>query len=93
MATATDVGDISSAISVAARKVSVTLKEKQLEAVEEYMKGNDTFFSLPTGYGKSLIYGILPSAFDILKGSCICNQPHKIDINMLHLFLKVAKVA
>ena len=39
MAIATDVGDISSAISVAARKMSVKLKEKQLEAVEEYMKG------------------------------------------------------
>ena len=69
MATATDVGDIRSAISVAARKMSVTLKEKQLEAVEEYMNGNDTFVSLPTGYGKSLIYGILPSAFASIRRS------------------------
>ena len=62
MTTSTEaVDDISDAISAAAMKMSVTLKEKQYEAVKEYLKGNDTFVSLPTGYGKSLIYGILPA--------------------------------
>ena len=43
------------------------LKEKQLEAIHAFLDGRDTFVSLPTGYGKSLIYGILPLLFD--KGS------------------------
>ena len=32
------------------------------------MKGNDVFAALPTGYGKSVIFGILPAAYDILRG-------------------------
>ena len=42
------------------------LKLKQFEAVFSFMSGTDTFVSLPTGYGKSIIYGILPKAFDFL---------------------------
>ena len=39
------------------------------EAVTSYIEGRkDTFVSLPTGFGKSLIYGVLPSIFDKLKG-------------------------
>ena len=44
------------------------LKEKQLEAVCAFVQGHDTFVSLPTGYGKSAIYAILPYVFDKLKG-------------------------
>ena len=34
------------------------LKEEQLVAVEQFVSGKDVL-SLPTGFGKSLIYGIL----------------------------------
>lgn len=44
------------------------LKEKQEEALKSFMEGNDTFVSLPTGYGKSLIYAVLPIAFDKMRG-------------------------
>ena len=44
------------------------LKQKQEEALLSFLSGNDTFVSLPTGYGKSIIYGILPVVFDILLG-------------------------
>ena len=47
------------------------LKEKQLEALESFIGGNDTFISLPTGYGKSLIYAILPLVFDKIRGKRI----------------------
>lgn len=47
------------------------LKEKQLEAITSYIQGNDTFVSLPTGYGKSIIFGVLPLVFDKMKGKCI----------------------
>ena len=44
------------------------LKEKQRETVLSFLNGNDVFVSLPTGYGKSLIYGVLPVVFDLMKG-------------------------
>ena len=44
------------------------LKPKQLEAVQSFLSGNDTFVSLPTGYGKSVIYALLPVVFDSLLG-------------------------
>ena len=34
-------------------------KEKQKEAIVHFINGNDCFVSLPTGYGKSMCYGIL----------------------------------
>ena len=44
------------------------LKSKQKEAIKAFVEGNDTFVSLPTGYGKSVIYGILPIVFDKMRG-------------------------
>ena len=41
-----------------------SLKEKQKEALTAFVRGSDTFVSLPTGYGKSLCY-ILSSASGI----------------------------
>ena len=32
------------------------LKPKQMEAIESFVSGKDTFVALPTGYGKSLIF-------------------------------------
>ena len=46
------------------------LKPKQLEAMTSFLQGNDVFVSLPTGYGKSIIYAALPYAFDKLRGNC-----------------------
>ena len=37
------------------------LKEEQLLAIDEFVSGKDVFVSLPTGFGKSLIYGLLLS--------------------------------
>ena len=45
------------------------LKDKQKESIMEFAKGSDVFVSLPTGYGKSLCYVILPSVFDELRKS------------------------
>ena len=43
------------------------LKSGQIEAVMSFCKGKDVFVSLPTGYGKTLIYAILPLLFNVLR--------------------------
>ena len=58
----------STAMTESAKLFGVKLKDKQEEAILSFIQGHDTFVSLPTGYGKSLIYGILPTIFDKLKG-------------------------
>ena len=54
-----------------ATRLGFSLKDKQLEAILGFMSGKDVFVSLPTGYGKSLIYAViafLPLVFDLYKG-------------------------
>ena len=61
---------VNDAIKQAAEKMSLyPLKPKQFEAIMTFMSGKDTFVSLPTGYGKSAIYAVLPFAFDCLLGT------------------------
>ena len=43
----------------AQEELGIQLKDKQLEAVYRFCCGNDVFVSLPTGYGKSVVYAIL----------------------------------
>ena len=58
----------STAMTESAKLFGVKLKEQQ-EAILSFIQGHDSFVSLPTGYGKSLIYGILPTIlYDKLKG-------------------------
>ena len=65
--------DIQAAIINAADCMQFSpLKEKQMEAIFSFMLGTDTFVCLPTGYGKSAIYAILPKAFDFYLGMVSC---------------------
>lgn len=45
------------------------LKAKQQEALKTFLSGKDMFVCLPTGYGKSIIYAILPSVYDKIRGN------------------------
>ena len=40
-----------------------------------FAQGKDTFVVLPTGYGKSLIYAVLPLVFDAKRGIFIALNP------------------
>ena len=61
--------DLPRALEQVTRQIGVQgLKPKQFKAVEGFMSGKDTFVSLPTGYGKSIIFAILPLLFDLLLG-------------------------
>ena len=67
--------DPKEALELSLQSIGITqLKDKQEEAILTFVRGKDTFVSLPTGYGKSLIFGILPLVFDRVSGnvtSCI----------------------
>ena len=43
---------------------SVTSKDKQTACVKAIYEGKDVFLWLPTGFGKSMCYEVLPFVFD-----------------------------
>lgn len=61
--------DVESALKVAVVRLGIEeLKDKQKETIKSFASGKDVFVALPTGYGKSLCYQILPILFDALRG-------------------------
>lgn len=54
------------------------LKPKQVEAITTFVSGKDTFVSLPTGYGKSVVFAILPLLFDFMLGKSFTSECHLI---------------
>ena len=61
---------IETSISHAAYRLGYSdIRPHQMQAVKHVMQGKDVFVSLPTGSGKSLIYAVLPFAYDELLGS------------------------
>ena len=48
------------AIDTACLEVKVKLKAKQRQSIEAALEGKDVFVTLPTGYGKSMIFHLLP---------------------------------
>ena len=44
------------------------LKPEQKSVLKAFVGGSDIFVALPTGYGKSLCYALLPLIFDMRRG-------------------------
>ena len=55
-------------VSKVAHSLGYTLKPEQKRSLLEFIAGKDVFISLPTGFGKSLCYILLPPIFDLLRG-------------------------
>ena len=55
------VSDLSKLISDAGNELGFdNLKDKQVEVITSFVNGNNVFAYLPTGYGKSICYMIMP---------------------------------
>ncbi len=69
----------------------LVLKDKQKTALSEIYKGRDIVASLPTGYGKSVIYHLLPKVLEKDSGCRTCvlvlcplNIIQKDQLSVLH---------
>jgi len=60
--------EVDEAIKDVSKQIGLAFKDEQYEAIKSFCLGNDSFVSLPTGHGKSLIYASLPLIFDKMKG-------------------------
>ena len=49
-------------------KPEITLKAQMLEAIRHMYEGKDVFLWLPTGFGKSVCYEVLPFVMDHKRG-------------------------
>ena len=64
--------EFSAALDEVVQEAGLTaLKPKQREAIKGIVSGKDVFVAVPTGYGKSIIYALLPSLFDKLLGKSV----------------------
>ena len=62
--------EVEASIDHAAELVGVSaLKPLQREAIRTFVQEKDVFVSLPTGFGKSLCFALLPQVFERLRGS------------------------
>ena len=48
-----------------------SLHEEQMKAITSFASGNDVFVLLPTGFGNTLCYSVLPVLFDLLRGHSV----------------------
>ena len=55
-------------------KEGIVMKPEQLEAVRQVCLGKDVFLWLPTGFGKSLCYELLPFVMDFWRGKHCSTQ-------------------
>ena len=57
--------DINKVVKDVSDEIELVFKDK---AIKLFCLGNDSFMSLPTRYGKSMIYTVLPLVIDKVKG-------------------------
>ena len=67
----------------------VTLKKEQRQAVEAIvMNCRDVLGVLPTGFGKSLIYQVLPGVFDFISGSSCKDRAIVLVVSPLNALMR-----
>lgn len=79
-----EVRSLETAVEMAVEKFGLPmngyLKEYQKKAVIDLMEGKDVFIAQPTGAGKSMVYQLLPLAFDIFLHGRVEDDGEMFDI-------------
>ncbi len=79
-------------VDLAIEKVSSALgfilKPEQKRTLQKFASGKDVFVSLPTGFGKSLCYILLPNLFDVLRGDDTCGNSIILVVSPLIALMK-----
>ena len=60
---------IENAVDAACLELGVELKNHQRDSIEAVLEEKDIFVTLPTGYGKSMIFHLLPVCARYLRRS------------------------
>jgi superfamily II DNA helicase RecQ len=71
MALASEISTKSEIIHATASRLGIVLKQQQKEAIEAFLEGKDVFVALPTGFGKSFIFCLLPALFDVVRSNSV----------------------
>ena len=66
----------------------IYFKPKQIQCLENLLNGNDVIAVLPTGYGKSLIFQLLPCFFSSTSSDGICNHGIVIVVSPLNSIIE-----
>ena len=66
------------------------VKKEQRRVIHSFVSGRDVFVSLPTGYGKSFCYALLPAVFDHLRSSIDCDLCFAADCSSLRYWWSLA---
>ncbi len=61
------------AMNEISREYGLSLKPEQKQAILSFAEGKDVFCCLPTGYGKSFCYSLLPRVFDRMHNRNNCS--------------------
>ena len=68
--------------------IEFNLKDKQLRCLKTVLNGQDCIGILPTGYGKSLIYSLLPDILDQYYGYSRTNSSIVVLISPLQALME-----
>lgn len=56
-------------------------KNKQSVALKSFLRGHDLFVSLPTGFGKSVIFQVAPLCVDFLRGQVDADEQEGVTLD------------
>ena len=61
--------EFASVLDKVAKEIGIeNLNPKQREAIKTFIAGRNLIVTLPTGYGKSIVYAIMPTVCDKIRG-------------------------
>ena len=58
--------EVQRALDYASTRLDLSFRSQQVHALTSFIRGHDLFISLPTGFGKSVVFQAAPLCMDFL---------------------------